>query len=373
MLSCLLFVGVTQVTAPELRAWGFDTIEQIRRELYLSPRRLYAESTKVGAPPAQPAFHWPAGVQLSALNAAARLHKKYLPWAVEYGEAMRAYWRPAEQAPEVAGRRLGGFDVLPLPKESDRYYDDNAWFVLAYAETFEISGDPRFLRWAEEAFEFVMSGWDESLGGGIYWRESDRASKNTCSNAPSAAGALELYRLTGQKRYLQDALRIYAWTKAHLQDPSDGLMWDALANSGRIDRTKWTYNTALMIRSATAIADLLPPTQASRYRQDARRMIESAIGRWGRPGGAIACDAAFAHLLTEAILLANKTERSQTWRDFVLTTLGWLRSNGRDRLGRYPKRWNQAPGAALEEVHLMHQASAARAYLYAAFAADGAG
>ncbi len=55
--------------------------------------------------------------------------------------------------------------------------------------------------------------------------------------------------LTGEQSYLDDALRLYAWTNATLQDPNDGLYYDNINLSGHIDKVKLTYNTALMIRA----------------------------------------------------------------------------------------------------------------------------
>ena len=43
---------------------------------------------------------------------------------------------------------------------------------------------------------FVLSGWDERLGGGIYWRP-DHKTKNTCSNGPGATAGLVLCGDTG--------------------------------------------------------------------------------------------------------------------------------------------------------------------------------
>lgn len=365
MLSLLAFAVLNEPDPASLKAWGLEVLESIRRDLYLPDRKLYAEEAKVGQRPSHPAFNWPAGVQLSALNAAAELDRKYLPWAVEYADAMRAYWRPASEAPEVAGRKVGGFDVLPLPKSSDRYYDDNAWFVLAYAETYELSKERRFLQYAREAYDFAVEGWDDTLDGGVFWRENERTSKNTCSNAPTAAGALELYRLTRERRYLDDALKILAWTRSNLQDPSDGLMWDAKNLDGTIGRAKWTYNTALMIRSYAVLAQMSSGAARARHLAETSRMIDASIRHWGRADGSVACDAAFAHLLTEAILIANKLQPNPTWQEFVAKSLEHLHNRGRDAQGRYPKRWDQKPSAPLSTSTLIQQASAARAYLFA--------
>lgn len=269
---------------PALAALGRDMLTTIRREYYLPESKLYSERPDRK----QPAFNWGVGVLLSALNAAAKHDATFVPWLREYADASRVYWNK------------GGYDVLPAPKPLDRYYDDNAWMALALVETHEVLGDRKYLDWAKEALDFTLTG--EAKDGGIYWRESDRASRNTCSNAPSAAACLAVYKHTKDAKLLAKARELYDWTRKHLQDPAEGLYWDNLANSGKLDKTKWSYNTALMIRTAAELRAIDP---AFADGDDLKRMIDASHQRWfaksryddvGR----------FAHLLLESWLVAGE-------------------------------------------------------------------
>ena len=56
---------------------------------------------------------------------------------------------------------------------------------------------------------FVLSGEDARVGGGIYWRENERKSKNTCVNAPAIVSGLRLYEVTKRPEYLDHARRLY--------------------------------------------------------------------------------------------------------------------------------------------------------------------
>jgi hypothetical protein len=326
-------------TAKELKTWGIETVEQIHRELYLPESKLYAEEIKAGKR-SGPSFNWPAGVMLSALNAAARADKKYKPWLREYADASHsAYWNPAGPVP--------GYDSCPFPKGADRYYDDNAWMVLQLAETSRVLRDKKYLGWAKESMTYVLSGWDDKAGGGIYWRENKKTSKNTCSNAPSAFAAFQL----GDKAHGQ---QILGWLLPKLQDPADGLMWDSAGIGGKIDRTKWTYNTALTIRA------LLADGQTEK----AVPIADSAIKHWVDPAtGAIKDDAAFAHLLCEALLDATRITKDRKYADTVLAALRALRDRSRDSAGHFPNRWERVPTKSVGPVRLIDQASAARAFL----------
>ena len=79
-------------------------------------------------------------------------------------EGLQGYWDTRALIP--------GYDAyLSSPGNSDKYYDDNAWMVLTFVEAYEKTGERKYLLRAVEALRFVLSGWDEKLGGGIYWRE----------------------------------------------------------------------------------------------------------------------------------------------------------------------------------------------------------
>ena len=350
MLSVLLVLSVNQAN---FKQWGSETLDQIRRELYLPETRLYAEDSSAK----KASFNWPAGVMLSALAAGARVEPKYKAWLREYADATRVYWNKAGPVP--------GYDVLPVPKPKDRYYDDNAWMCLALIETYEVLGDKKYLKWAEEAFKFVWSGWDEKLGGGIYWRENEKKSKNTCSNAPAAVCALRLFEVTKKAGYDEKAARILSWTLRNLRDPKDGVYWDSIDLRGKIDEMKWSYNTALMIRAAAERGPRKGRDDANPF-QLGMASIPGAVSRWllGEPG-TIRDAAPFAHLLFEALWKA-RPEEDQSLRDRLDSSLIYLREKNRDSAGHYGPNWNDVPKQPYKPFRLIDQASAARAFFVAA-------
>lgn len=307
----------------DVAALGEQALAMLRREYYLPKTRLYAERPDKK----QAAFNWGVGVMLSALNAAAKHHPKYKPWLAEYTEASHTYWNQ------------GGYDVLPAPKPLDRYYDDNAWMALALCETYEVLGERKYLERARGALDFALSG--EAKEGGIYWRESDKASRNTCSNAPTAAACLALSRHFDGAKLKEKARQLFDWTRKHFEDPADGLFWDSLSNSGRLDKTKWTYNTALMIRTALELSE----------RQLAEKWVAASKKRWLLEGR-IADPGRFAHLLLEAWLAANPTDPDAK-RALELV------AGRRTGSGFYPSHWSkdQVP----DNPEILDQAAIARA------------
>ncbi|MGV3616517.1 MAG: glycoside hydrolase family 76 protein [Fimbriimonas sp.] len=348
MLSAICAVAMTKVS-DDFKTWGLQAAEKIRSE-YRLPNGLYADSIDAGKQ-SGPAFNWGVGVWLTALNAAAKADPAWEKDLRAYVQGTRVYWNDKGPVP--------GYDVLPGPKDVDRYYDDNMWMVMALCDASDILKDKQVLDWAEDTLKYVLSGEDDKLGGGIYWHEPKKESKNTCSNGPAAAACLAIYEKTKNPSYLESAKRLYAWTKKNLQDPADGLFWDNIHLNGKVEKTKWSYNTALMIRTAAELGRI---TGEKRYHDEAETMAQASEKRWvDAETGAIKDGGRFAHLLLDSWAFVPTPAREETARK----ALRWVYANARTQDGLFGPQFNRTPEAGKTKFELIDQASAARAFLMA--------
>jgi hypothetical protein len=346
----------------KFKTWGEETIQMIRRDYWIPDRQLYSETFKKGQAPTQPAFDWGVGVLIPALNAAADSDPAYRAPLVGYIKSTRAYWNPAGP--------VAGYDVLPMPKPKDRYYDDNEWMVLGLAEAAHSLHSSTDYGYAEQTFEFVQSGLDDKLGGGVYWREAPKDSKNTCSNGPAAAAALALYDQTKLPSYLTFARSVYDWTRSKLRDPSDGLYYDAVNLSGKISGMKWSYNSALMLRSAV---DLYRFTGEEKYADDARELQRSSLKHWIGANGEFRDDGKFGFLLLQNWLYADRyVPRIEQALKASVKAMEFVHEKGKDADGHYGSRWYEpAPSAGFANPMLIDQAAAARAFYVVYLAGEG--
>ncbi len=329
MLSAFaVAVLTTSRSDADLAAIATRTLEQVERRF--SAESGYRAWVSPDAIAEEPAFVWDMAVLLSALAAGTHVGDPRAIEALRHADrAMDAYW-----SKDAHGE---GYAVLPGQSEPDRYYDDNAWIALAYLDAHHAMPGQGFLEKARRAHAFAISGESDALGGGVFWREREKTSKNACSNAPVALAALGLFAETGDPAYLATADRLIAFTK-RLQD-KDGLVMDHLTLSGRVDGTKWTYNSALLMRALM---------QRYRLRQDpadlaeAKRIGVASREKWLAASGAIRDEASFAHHLADAWLDLHALDPTGGWRESaVRATLE------ADRLGRMPDglcglRWDRA-------------------------------
>jgi hypothetical protein len=345
--------------AGDLAQWGADALDCIERDFLVKSRSgsYFAEEYSERARPRRPAYMWSSGVHLSALVAAAKYDReKYGDDLVARIESLEPYWTTHEG--------VGGYDVLPRPSSSDRYYDDNAWIALALLEAYRSTGDKAHLRRSREIYEFLLSGEDDKLGGGIYWRENEKSSKNTCINAPAALVALMLHEATGEPQYLETGRRLYNWTRTKLQDPESALYWDNIDLEGEIDRRQFTYNSAVMIRAAVKLHTL---TGEEAYLCEARRVADSTIARWiDQQTGAVRDGGQFAHMLLDALLELSAVEGDPQLTEIVLQCAAYVHGTLRDENGRYPRSWGEPRPSRRRGYELIHQASAARLFFSAA-------
>ncbi|MDU1905520.1 MAG: glycoside hydrolase family 76 protein [Dysgonomonas sp.] len=157
---------------------------------------------------------------------------------------------------------------------SDRFYDDNIWLGIDFTDLYRMSQDDKYLEKARLIAEFIESGTDDKLDGGIYWCEQKKESKNTCSNAPGAVLALKLFEATSDSAFFYRGKVLYNWTKTHLRDSTDNLYFDNISLDGKIDKTKYAYNSGQMIQAASLLYKL---TGEDDYLADAQKTAESSF------------------------------------------------------------------------------------------------
>lgn len=140
--------------------------------------------------------------------------------------------------------------------QSDRFYDDNVWLGIDFTDVYTLTKEAKYLQKAQLIWNFIESGMDSNLGGGIYWCEQKKESKNTCSNAPGSVFALKLFKATKDSTYFVKGKHLYEWTKANLQDSTDYLYFDNIALNGKIGKAKFAYNSGQMMQSAALLYQL---------------------------------------------------------------------------------------------------------------------
>jgi Glycosyl hydrolase family 76 len=142
-----------------------------------------------------------------------------------------------------------GTGYAPMPGLRRRYYDDNAWIGLSFAQLHLQTGEDRWRHRARRVFSLVREGVDAH--GGIRWVEG-RRSRNTCSTAPAAQLALRLRLAGGGPAMNSFATSALHWLDETLRLPG-GVYADHI-DRGRIDRSLFTYNQGSAVGAHALLA-----------------------------------------------------------------------------------------------------------------------
>ncbi|GAB3570627.1 glycoside hydrolase family 76 protein [Spirosoma luteolum] len=150
-------------------------------------------------------------------------------------------------------RSPAGYQAYPSQFEkADRYYDDNGLVGIDYMEAYLNTRNPLYLTRAMTVFAFILSGWDDELGGGVTWLEGHRDQKPACSNGMATLTALKLYQGTKDPYYLQWGQKFYNWMHASLLD-STGVYANDRKATGALNRVFYTYNSGSMLEAAVLL------------------------------------------------------------------------------------------------------------------------
>ncbi|OJW53152.1 MAG: hypothetical protein BGO55_07850 [Sphingobacteriales bacterium 50-39] len=249
--------------------------QAIYRTYYDSVTGLYMETNNKAADEHPHSYLWPLCALVQAANEMEVLHPGR-PYLEPVMKAIDQYYS--------VKHGIAGYDSYVVKQGGgDRFYDDNQWIGLAYMDAYARTRRKVFLEKSVEIYRFMMSGYDTVTGGGLYWKEGDKSTKNTCSNGPGILLALDLYRATGEKPYLDTALVLYDWVNKVLQSPS-GVYYDNIrTKDGKIARQFYTYNTGTMLQANVILYTL---TKKAAYLDEAHRLAAAGLktffknGRW---------------------------------------------------------------------------------------------
>lgn len=261
-------------------------------------------------------YEWPFSqahvAALDLVGMPGRTGEQYTGALAAHRAAQLSYWHDAGTT------GLPGFASgvePPYGAGGDFFYDDNEWVGLADVQHWAFFHDAASVQQAQQIFRLVESGWDtdpsHAAAGGVFWTQAPWSSdRNTVSNMPGAELGLRLYQITGQREYLDWALRMYEWTNAHLQRP-DGLYWDHLKLQGDVETTVWSYNQGVPVAVNTLLYEV---TGDGHYLHEAERIAAAGYDYFVTGGRLDAQPPFFNSIYFKNLLLLESVTHTTTYR-----------------------------------------------------------
>jgi predicted alpha-1,6-mannanase (GH76 family) len=140
----------------------------------------------------------------------------------------------------------------------NEFYDDEGWWALAWIDAYQWSHDQRYLAMAEQIFADMAGGWDDTCGGGIWWRK-DRRYKNAIANELFLSVAAHLANAerdpARRPAYLDWAKREWKWFAGSGMINARGLINDGLTGTCQNNgRNTWSYNQGVILGGLAGLA-----------------------------------------------------------------------------------------------------------------------
>jgi predicted alpha-1,6-mannanase (GH76 family) len=243
----------------------------------------------------------------------------------------------------------------------NEFFDDTGWWALAWVAAYDLTGRRRYLDAARKIFAHNLTGWDGTCGGGLWWN-TDRTYKNAITNELFFTLAALLYQRTQGHEYLSWALRDWDWLTARgLIGPSglinDGLTGDCVNNGA----TTWTYNQGVVLGGLAALYDI---TGDRAYLSQGEAIADAALSRLTSPLGILTepCEPAgcdgdqtqFKGIFVRYLHELFLRSGRPAYRAFILANADSVWDTGRNAAGQFGLRW----GGPFDKADASRQTSA---------------
>jgi predicted alpha-1,6-mannanase (GH76 family) len=166
------------------------------------------------------------------------------------------------------------------------FYDDMAWWGLAWLRAYDLTEDPKYLDSSRYIADHMYTkGWDAKCGGGVYWKKQE--GKFAVENELFIKLTAGIHnRTSGDTRYLGMAKKAWEWFAASGMINSAGMVNDGLdsrtcKNNGGVT---WSYNQGIILG---ALVELYEATSDESYLTSATSLAEASMADLSKGNGGI--------------------------------------------------------------------------------------
>ena len=255
------------------------------------------------------------------------------------------------------------------------YYDDNAWWALAWVAAWDLTHEDRYLAAARAIFSFNTQGWQAASGGGMLWHRKSNY-RNAITSELFLLLAGQLYQRTGDEGHLRWARTAWDWFAASGMISPGGLVNDGLDTEGRNNGgPTWTYNQGVILGGLAVLSDITGDQSCLRQ---AHTIAGAALSQLVSPAGVLTepCEAAgtcdgdqtqFKGIFIRHLYQLWRHTGTPAYRTFIRASAGSLWANSTNAASQSGLRWT----GPFDRADASRQSSALEALTAAALPTPG--
>jgi predicted alpha-1,6-mannanase (GH76 family) len=237
----------------------------------------------------------------------------------------------------------------------NEFYDDEGWWALAWIDAYDLTGKEIYLSTAESIFDDMAGGWDDTCGGGIWWKK-DRHYKNAIANELFLDVAAHLANRsadkTKQARYLEWGNKEWKWFEHSTMITPEFQINDGLdANCKNNHGTVWSYNQGVILGG---LAELSRQPGNSKLVNEAQRIADAAIHHLADANGVLhdPCEpncgedgTQFKGIFVRNLAILEQRKHKRQYVQFIRTNAESLLRKNENADHSFGVVWSGPPGA----------------------------
>lgn len=237
-------------------------------------------------------------------------------------------------AEDIAKKKFGGGNSRTDWCRNNAYNDDIAWACIGFARLYMFTGNATYAAISKNNFDIM---WERAyspdvLGGGLWWKDDQKDTKNSCIQCPASIAACLLGQVTGDDGYYEKAKELMEWEFENLfiaEGDNAGRVYDAKRTNGEFNTWASTYNQGTFVGACMLLHEKYGD---QKYLDYADLAVQYGMTKLGNVGGVLNCEADGNDLIGFKGILTRWFYRYAEYTE-NLDILYWLQKNADTAFG----------------------------------------
>ena len=158
-------------------------------------------------------------------------------------------------AEKIATNHFNGSNVKVNWCASNPFNDDIAWICIGFTRLYNFTGNEKYLTIAKNNFDtmWARAYSPDVLGGGLWWKNDQKDTKNSCIQCPASIAACLIGKATGDDSYYEKARETMEWEFEVLFEEKTGKVYDCKQTNGNYNYWASTYNQGTFVGACTLL------------------------------------------------------------------------------------------------------------------------